>query len=48
MSEHSVMMKPPPDVSGPPPDAERSESGLAWKVLKEGDGVGNPSYKSTV
>lgn len=29
----------PPDVAAPPADAERSKSGLAWKVLKPGTGT---------
>jgi FKBP-type peptidyl-prolyl cis-trans isomerase len=33
---------PPPDVSGPPPDAKRTPSGLAYKVLRPGIGVRNP------
>ncbi|MDA1184210.1 MAG: FKBP-type peptidyl-prolyl cis-trans isomerase [Acidobacteria bacterium] len=34
---------PPPDVAGPPADAERTESGLAYKVLKPGTGVRRPT-----
>lgn len=32
----------PPDVAAVPEDAERSESGLAWKVLQEGKGKKRP------
>lgn len=38
----------PPDVAGPPPDAEKSRSGLAWKVLQPGTGTRRPSRTSTV
>ncbi len=34
---------PPPDVKGPPDDAMRTASGLAYKVLRPGRGVRNPS-----
>ncbi len=34
-----VAVSAPEDVAGPPEDAERSESGLAWKVLQAGDGA---------
>ena len=34
---------PPPDVKGPPEDAKRTPSGLAYKVLRPGKGVRNPS-----
>lgn len=34
---------PPPDVAGPPVDAMRTESGLAYKVLKPGTGLRNPA-----
>ncbi len=33
----------PPDVAAVPKDAEKSESGLAWKVLQEGEGDIRPS-----
>ena len=33
----------PPDVAAPPDDAQRSESGLAWTVLKEGTGDKHPN-----
>jgi FKBP-type peptidyl-prolyl cis-trans isomerase len=38
----------PPDVAEPPADAQRSESGLAWKVLKPGTGDRRPSSKKSV
>jgi len=39
---------PPPDVKGPPPDAKRTASGLAYKVLKPGTGTRRPSPFSRV
>jgi peptidylprolyl isomerase len=41
-------LAPPPDVAAPPADAKRSESGLAWKVLKEGTGQNKPKGDDTV
>jgi peptidylprolyl isomerase len=38
----------PPDVGAVPADAERSESGLAWRVLKEGTGDKRPAPTSVV
>lgn len=38
----------PEDVAAPPADAEKSESGLASKVLKKGTGSAHPSAKSLV
>jgi len=38
----------PPDVAAPPDDAERSKSGLAWKVLKEGHGDKHPGERDVV
>ncbi|HEV2845609.1 MAG TPA: FKBP-type peptidyl-prolyl cis-trans isomerase [Thermoanaerobaculia bacterium] len=38
----------PPDVAAPPADAQRSESGLAWKVLKPGTGDRRPASKKSV
>ena len=34
---------PPPDVKAPPADAKRTPDGLAYKVLRPGKGVRNPS-----
>ena len=39
---------PPPDVAAPPSDAQTSESGLAWKVLKPGAGTKKASKNGTV
>jgi peptidylprolyl isomerase len=33
----------PPDVAAPPADAEKSKSGLAWKVLTPGTGTDHPA-----
>jgi FKBP-type peptidyl-prolyl cis-trans isomerase len=33
----------PPDVKGPPDDAKRTPTGLAYKVLRPGKGIRNPS-----
>ena len=38
----------PPDVSGPPSDARRTSSGLAYRVLKAGTGKNHPSKTSQV
>jgi peptidylprolyl isomerase len=38
----------PADVAAVPADAERSASGLAWRVLKEGTGDKNPTMGSIV
>ena len=38
----------PPDVSGPPPDAAKTASGLASKVLQPGTGTRHPRPTSTV
>jgi peptidylprolyl isomerase len=38
----------PPDVAAPPADAEHSESGLAWKVLKPGTGARRVSKNGAV
>lgn len=34
---------PPPDVKGPPEDAKKTPTGLAYKILRPGKGVRNPS-----
>lgn len=38
----------PPDVAAPPADAQRSSSGLAWKVLQPGTGSRHPRPNSEV
>ena len=38
----------PADVAAPPPDAQRSSSGLAWKVLSTGSGTRHPRPNSDV
>lgn len=38
----------PADVAAPPADAERSASGLAWRVLRPGTGVTRPLAADTV
>ena len=38
----------PPDVAGPPADAERTAGGLASKVLKPGTGTRRPLQSDTV
>ncbi len=38
----------PADVAAPPADAQHSESGLAWKVLKPGTGTVHPKKDSIV
>jgi FKBP-type peptidyl-prolyl cis-trans isomerase len=38
----------PPDVAAPPADAQKSESGLAWKILKPGTGTLHPKRDSIV
>ncbi|MGB5814555.1 MAG: FKBP-type peptidyl-prolyl cis-trans isomerase [Thermoanaerobaculia bacterium] len=38
----------PPDVSGPPSDADFTKSGLASKVLEAGTGTEHPTLKSNV
>jgi peptidylprolyl isomerase len=39
---HRVPTVPPPDVAGPPDDAKRTATGLAYKVLRPGTGRQNP------
>jgi peptidylprolyl isomerase len=39
---------PPPDVAAPPPDAKRTASGLAYKVLTPGTGTQKPTSRSNV
>lgn len=38
----------PPDVKGPPDDAKRTASGLAYKVLRPGTGTRNPQSWSRI
>ncbi len=38
----------PPDVAGPPGDAEKTASGLASKVIEPGTGKAHPSAQSVV
>jgi peptidylprolyl isomerase len=38
----------PDDVAAPPADAGKSDSGLAWKVIKEGTGTSHPSATERV
>ena len=44
----SMPNRPPEDVKGPPADAKRTPSGLAYKVLHEGTGGRHPKSSSTV
>jgi peptidylprolyl isomerase len=39
---------PPPDVAAPPADAQKTTSGIAYKVLKPGTGTAHPSRSSRV
>ena len=39
---------PPPDVKGPPDDAKRTATGLAYKVVRPGTGTRNPAAWSRV
>lgn len=38
----------PENVAAPPPEAERSESGLAWIVLEEGSGERRPTPENRI
>jgi len=38
----------PPDVAAPPEDAKKSDSGLAWKILRPGTGEEHPSPEDRV
>ena len=42
------MIPPPPDVEGPPANAQTSDSGLAWIVLEAGDGERSPTPNDMV
>jgi len=44
----SMPNRPPADVKAPPPDAKKTPSGLAYKVLHEGSGGRHPKSSSTV
>ncbi len=48
MVEPRDPMQAPDDVAAPPEDAERTESGLASKVLREGTGEEHPSATTRV
>ncbi len=48
MSNQDDPTKTPADVAAPPTDAETTDSGLASKVLKEGDGDQHPRATDTV
>lgn len=39
---------PPPDVGGPPPDAQRTASGLASQILVPGTGADHPGRRDKV
>ncbi len=43
-----VDLSAPADVAAPPKDAEKSASGLTWKVLKKGTGDQHPTAQSRV
>ena len=43
IEQRSSPLVPPPDVKGPPDDAKRTATGLAYKVLRPGKGARNPS-----
>jgi FKBP-type peptidyl-prolyl cis-trans isomerase len=43
-----VVASPPPDVAGPPADASKTPSGLAYKVLRKGTGGEHPNRNSRV
>jgi FKBP-type peptidyl-prolyl cis-trans isomerase len=40
--------KVPPDVAGPPKDAKKTSSGIAYRVLKHGKGKDHPKPENTV
>jgi peptidylprolyl isomerase len=48
LSKAARLPEAPSDVAAVPADAERSESGLAWRVLKEGTGEKHPQANSVV
>jgi peptidylprolyl isomerase len=47
-AESVPQVPPPPDVSGPPADAIRTSTNLAYKVLQPGTGTRHPRPNSTV
>ena len=47
-AETVPQVPPPVDVAGPPPDAIRTPSGLAYKVLQPGTGTRHPRPNSSV
>jgi FKBP-type peptidyl-prolyl cis-trans isomerase len=48
LEKASKLPEAPSDVAAVPADAERSKSGLAWRVLKEGSGDKHPQPNSVV
>lgn len=46
--EKAAGIPPPPSVEAPPPEAQRSRSGLAWIVLTPGNGTRYPRPNSQV
>lgn len=47
-AKSNVMIEAPADVAAPPADAQKTESGLASKILKEGTGDKSPGATDTV
>jgi len=47
-SQQAAALQAPPDVKAPPADAQKSPSGLAWKVLKPGTGTTRPTTADRV
>ena len=43
LDTRSSPLVPPPDVKGPPDDAKRTATGIAYKVLRAGKGARNPT-----
>jgi FKBP-type peptidyl-prolyl cis-trans isomerase len=46
--DNPVVVDAPPDVAAPPPDATRTASGLAYRVLQRGTGVVHPTADARV